>query len=369
MERSQQPGSTTSAPPEAKRKKLNDKEDGRTHSEAIFSPIIEAIVPDSLIKPIIYERCVIATMADKRRLSEFIREINKALPLPTFQHLKRVRNGQVLLFPAALLASIAGGKDLLDPSSDTFRDQVKTLLLETGFSEPLLEVCSTFTIEELTAVKPQLKCQYEEVVQRWPCKFHEDKELEKLTRHENFNDQEILFHGRMMRLCFDLRQTLASECVALTFDPTRNEIVALGWTHPGPVELFNMIPWGHSVMRAIDNVAVHQGGGAWKAKGDQDLLHKGLEFARGEFRTFTDLHLQPADELKYGSYLCTGFDMYLTDEPCLMCSMAMVHSRVRRIFFRRDNVENGALGGGNKLKLHGVRELNHHYQVFRVNND
>lgn len=338
---------------------------------------IEAILPDSLIKPIIYERCVIVTLGDKRRLSEFIREINKSLPLPTFLHLKRVRNGQVLLFPVAMLAG--GGTDdddgqLTSPEGEAFREQVKAVLLDREFPEPLLATCAQYSIEELAAVAPQLKCQYQEVVQRWPCKFHEDKALEKLWRNEHFNQRETLFHCRMMRLCFDLRQVVhTTACVALTFDPTRNEIVALGWRPQGDDDehgLASVLPRGHAVMRAIDSVAVYQGGGAWKdVVADADRLQEGLKYAREQFNSFADLHLTATEELKYGTYLCTGFDMYLTDEPCLMCSMAMVHSRVRRIFFQRNNVANGALGGGNQLKLHGVQELNHHYQVFRVNGE
>lgn len=352
-------GLSSTPPPEAKRKKLDTEEDAPPPTTKEPSPI-EAILPDSLIKPIIYERCIIATLGDKRRLSEFIREINKSLPLPTFLHLKRIRNGQVLLCPASMLDLGDGAEQL----GSSLRDQVNDLLIKYSFPETLLDACSGFSIESLSAVAPQLKCQHEEVVQRWPCKFHEDKALEKLFRNENFDGREIRFHCRMMKLCFDLRSVLQSDRVALTFDPTRNEIVALGWRPRGDAELMHIIPSGHTVMRAIDNVAVYQGGGAWK---DRDLLEKGLGVAREQFEAFKELHLDTLEELKYGAYLCTGFDMYLTDEPCLMCSMAMVHSRVRRIFFKRNNVETGALGGGNQLKLHGVKELNHHYQVFRVN--
>lgn len=356
--------------PEAKRPKLDKDESA---SLVVSTSPIEAILPDSLIKPIIYERCVISTLGDKRRLSEFIREINKAFPLPTFQHLKRVRNGQVLLFPVAMLINTHDvTDDDITPDSDSFRDQVRVLLIAREFPESLVTACSEFHIEEMTAVAPQLKSQYQEVMKRWPCKFHEDKDLERLSRNENFSQRETLFHCRMMRLCLDLRHVLQSEseCVALAFDPTRNKIVALGWRPKGEDGFLNIIPSGHSVMRAIDNVAVAQGGGAWKDDADgQSLLEKRLHSAREQFKDFSDLHLTTSEELKYGSYLCTGFDMYLTDEPCLMCSMALVHSRVRRIFFKRNNVDSGALGGGTQLKLHGVRELNHHYQVFRVNKD
>ena len=44
--------------------------------------------------------------------------------------------------------------------------------------------------------------------------------------------------------------------------------------------------------------------------------------------------------------------------------MALVHQRVRRIFFAFPNPNAGALGTVHRLQ--GERSLNHHYAVFRV---
>ena len=63
-------------------------------------------------------------------------------------------------------------------------------------------------------------------------------------------------------------------------------------------------------------------------------------------------------------YLCTGFDCYLVREPCVMCAMALVHSRVRRVVYAEADPKWGALGGS--LRLHGQRSLNHHYTVYHM---
>jgi tRNA-specific adenosine deaminase 3 len=63
-------------------------------------------------------------------------------------------------------------------------------------------------------------------------------------------------------------------------------------------------------------------------------------------------------------YLCTGYDAYCAREPCVMCAMALVHSRVRRVVYGVPNAKAGALGGGPAAPLHGQRTLNHHYDVF-----
>ncbi|BBM98293.1 tRNA-specific adenosine deaminase 3 [Marchantia polymorpha subsp. ruderalis] len=63
-------------------------------------------------------------------------------------------------------------------------------------------------------------------------------------------------------------------------------------------------------------------------------------------------------------YLCTGFDIYITREPCAMCAMAMVHQRFRRVVYGVPNTLDGALGS--RYRLHGKPTLNHHYTVFKV---
>nr|XP_011458253.1 PREDICTED: probable inactive tRNA-specific adenosine deaminase-like protein 3 isoform X2 [Fragaria vesca subsp. vesca] len=81
-----------------------------------------------------------------------------------------------------------------------------------------------------------------------------------------------------------------------------------------------------------------------------------------------EAHLDTNDDvsssLSVRPYLCTGFDIYLAWEPCIMCAMALVHQRIRRIFFAFPNPNAGALGTVHRLQ--GERSLNHHYAVFRV---
>ncbi len=65
-------------------------------------------------------------------------------------------------------------------------------------------------------------------------------------------------------------------------------------------------------------------------------------------------------------YMCTGFDVFLVREPCIMCAMALVHARLARVVYCCRDAGFGALGGGPGERLHAQRSLNHHYLVYRL---
>lgn len=86
--------------------------------------------------------------------------------------------------------------------------------------------------------------------------------------------------------------------------------------------------------------------------------------ANGEDGDKLNAHSQTSDQPPARPYLCTGYDIYLVWEPCAMCAMALVHQRIRRIFYAFPNPNAGALGSVHRLQ--GEKSLNHHYAVFRV---
>lgn len=66
-------------------------------------------------------------------------------------------------------------------------------------------------------------------------------------------------------------------------------------------------------------------------------------------------------------YICTGCDAFLTHEPSIGDAMALVHARVGRVVFLvgAKEGEGGLLGWGvNKVRLHGVKALNHHFNAY-----
>lgn len=67
------------------------------------------------------------------------------------------------------------------------------------------------------------------------------------------------------------------------------------------------------------------------------------------------------------TYLCLDFDVYTTHEPCSMCAMALVHSRIRRCIFIRSMPQTGSLKAesGDGYCMHNNKLLNSKYEVFQ----
>ena len=96
---------------------------------------------------------------------------------------------------------------------------------------------------------------------------------------------------------------------------------------------------GHAAMRAIGLVA---------------RLRKSVqsreEILSVESNPFADIPLTQFEReaisgsiLQPGGYLCTDLDIVLTHEPCVMCSMAILHSRFGRVIFGERMQHTGGL--------------------------
>lgn len=89
----------------------------------------------------------------------------------------------------------------------------------------------------------------------------------------------------------------------------------------------------HAVMRAIGLVARKR----------RDLLgENSQEISEPEGSgcfmdtplTTTEAEAYKKKTLAPGGYLCLGLELYVTHEPCVMCTMAILHSRFERVVFR-----------------------------------
>ncbi|MES2899846.1 MAG: tRNA adenosine(34) deaminase TadA [Pseudomonadota bacterium] len=64
---------------------------------------------------------------------------------------------------------------------------------------------------------------------------------------------------------------------------------------------------------------------------------------------------------KLGNYRLPGCTLYVTLEPCVMCSGAMMHARIARVVYGAPDPKTGACGS--VLNLFEQEKLNHHAEV------
>lgn len=64
---------------------------------------------------------------------------------------------------------------------------------------------------------------------------------------------------------------------------------------------------------------------------------------------------------KLGNYRLPGCELYVTLEPCIMCSGAMMHARLARVIYAATDPKTGACGS--VVNLFDEPSLNHHTGV------
>ncbi|WYZ37526.1 hypothetical protein EsH8_II_001032 [Colletotrichum jinshuiense] len=133
-------------------------------------------------------------------------------------------------------------------------------------------------------------------------------------------------------------------------------------------------PMGHCALRAISMVAQKLVRHERRAAGQPNIppileydMFQDLPLLDDELTVYDDEHPN-AD-----GYLCHGMEMYLTHEPCVQCSMAILHSRMGKVVFAQRMPLTGGMcsedrghghpeledcGGGEGLGLFWRRELN-----------
>jgi tRNA(adenine34) deaminase len=64
---------------------------------------------------------------------------------------------------------------------------------------------------------------------------------------------------------------------------------------------------------------------------------------------------------RLGNYRLPGCELYVTLEPCAMCSGAMMHARLARVVYAAQDPKTGVCGS--VLDLFALDKLNHHTEV------
>ncbi|XP_067890694.1 probable inactive tRNA-specific adenosine deaminase-like protein 3 isoform X2 [Heterodontus francisci] len=306
-----------------------------------------------------------APIINKKQTSFLIKQLACVYPLNNLPHIKRVRacrdkNSAHHLEIIICLCRDLNGTDI--PNGEvSLRDFFPEGKADgIGLGEP-------FQVK-IPAYQPLTRPQFEVASQHWPTSFHENKQITEALRGQLFNTEEKAKMQTFMEKAIEAAKVgkeMGMEPVgAVIVNPVTDEVIAVGHDcRNGPNPLL------HAVMVCIDLVACGQGGGAFNHDKYPNCHFKSVESFSGDHTINTDKPLLPLEDHNLTGaivnglpYICTGYDLYVSREPCVMCAMALVHSRIRTVFYATSSPD-GALG--TKYKIHTKKDLNHHYNVFK----
>ncbi|XP_037344360.2 probable inactive tRNA-specific adenosine deaminase-like protein 3 [Pungitius pungitius] len=297
------------------------------------------VLSDQLSQDVELVEAFAAPIFHKKETSRILHELNAVRPLNGLQHVKRVRpvRGGGGAHPLeVLLCLVSDAPDLKEVSIDDLlpSDGVR----RDGLGEPF--------VVKVPARPPLTQPQFEVASKHWPTSFHEDKQVTIALRGALFGPLQKARMSAYMAAALSAAETGAelgmAAVGAVAVDPATERIVAVGH------DLRGEHPLHHAVMVCIDLVARSQGGGCYS-------------FDRFPACRFTPPP-PPGTEASSPPYICTGYDLYVTREPCVMCAMALVHSRIGRVFYGSSSPD-GAMG--TKYKIHSEKDLNHHFEVYK----
>ncbi|XP_069835338.1 probable inactive tRNA-specific adenosine deaminase-like protein 3 [Dendropsophus ebraccatus] len=325
-----------------------------------------------------------ATITDKKQISRLSQALCLQYPLPVvLRHLKRVRASQsrveILLRPVTaedrvnLLKNNVGvfkqSNDVSEKAADS-KPEIDLHIMDilqggcidlNGLGEPFIVSVPS------RAARNQKEQQIWAKI--WPCTYHakpKTPNMEKGISDESVSEQERLKIGRNMYMAIEAAQQNQSRggkgVGAVVVDQENGNVLAIGTDQTG----VKSGPLLHACMVVIDLVAQQQGGGSYsKLSSMEEVDSKKLQVEAKKWvepkedKRENRKRLKEKDEI---SYLCTGYEVYVTHEPCIMCSMSLLHSRVSCVYYGCSST-GGALG--TYYRLHCSPGLNHSFKVYR----
>lgn len=97
---------------------------------------------------------------------------------------------------------------------------------------------------------------------------------------------------------------------------------------------------------------------------DGEIIGRGHNAPIGEHDPTAHAEIQAMRQAaeKLGNYRLVGCQLYVTLEPCVMCTGAMQHARIAKLVFGASDPKTGACGS--VVDLMDEPQLNHHTQVM-----
>lgn len=194
-------------------------------------------------------------------------------------------------------------------------------------------------ISSVSRHKAFTRAQFDEWNLSWPISFN------GTTKKAALNEMQLIQFEKYMTMVIDISEKFpVTDNVCIIVEPVTGVIYA-----KTTVSEADFHPLHHPIIRCLNEIAFAE----QKRRLDINPMKRQLE------KCLIKLN-----------YLCTDLDLYIYNEPCYMCAMSLVHSRIKRVFFLKSGMEKLACAhncSGDAFTNGGVHyhpNLNHHFDVY-----
>lgn len=175
---------------------------------------------------------------------------------------------------------------------------------------------------KVPASQPFTDAQYTSIKDIWPVNFHYEKSVRKILDGSIFNAKDLSYINEYLNSVEAESDQGPGVCLIVN---QKQKVLAKG------IDKCPFHPLKHCAVDAINKVS-------------EILL----------------------SEKDTDSYICTGTDVFISKEPCVMCAMALLHSRIGRMFILESKSTHGCPPDGSisRLKIHVNSKLNHRFNCW-----
>ena len=158
----------------------------------------------------------------------------------------------------------------------------------------------------------------------------------------------------------------------LLYEPNSKKILAQGKKDEKSIighDVMNLLDIYSKILVTSNNISKHD------SKNDKNNNNEDIKEEDNHFRKLGEknpigpkenedllYHIENDNSIN-NQYYCEGLYVFIKEEPCMMCSMALIHNRIARLYFCDVNEKEGALISKYSLDNYN---LNHHYLIFQL---
>ncbi|KAJ2899532.1 tRNA-specific adenosine deaminase subunit tad3 [Coemansia aciculifera] len=284
---------------------------------------IERVPVDEERQKLVTEQ-VFTLTTNARQTAQVLKFIGQHLPkLSGIEHVKRVKK-----HPAA------AGQDMLMlvacQCSQTSRSELEAKLRGTEWEA--LEI----NVHDVPTTAPYTAEQYDLWKTVWPVSYRPPVHLRQVLSPDDRSYIEGILRDHVVK---------TESNVVVMCNRQKQDVLAKAVTDVGH-------PLKHATMCCIAKVAA-----IYK---EQRQVSEQEQLSCPAKRPHSPDSDEPEETV--AGYLCEGLDVFASREPCVMCTMALVHSRIGRLFFIEASPSSGGIS---RYSMHSLKSLNHHFTAFQ----